>query len=82
MRTTSAPTRVALWMISAGFDAHEDDPLAGIHLTTEGFGRLTHLVRSIAEEHCGGRIVSTLEGGYSLRGLSSSVVAHLDALTE
>ena len=71
-----------LVMISAGFDAHEDDPLAGIHLTTDGFGHLTHLVRSIAEEHCGGRIVSTLEGGYSLRGLSSSVVAHLDALTE
>lgn len=71
-----------LVMISAGFDAHEDDPLAGIHLTTEGFGRLTHLVRDIAEEHCEGRIVSTLEGGYSLRGVSSSVVAHLGALTE
>jgi acetoin utilization deacetylase AcuC-like enzyme len=71
-----------LVMISAGFDAHEDDPLAGMNVTTEGFGALTRLVRDIADEHCGGRIVSTLEGGYSLSGLSSSVVAHLEALTE
>ena len=71
-----------LVMISAGFDAHEDDPLAGVNLTTEGFAALTRHVRDIADEHCGGRIVSTLEGGYSLLGLSSSVVAHLEALTE
>jgi len=71
-----------LVMISAGFDAHEDDPLAGVHITTDGFAQLTRLARDIAEEQCGGRIVSTLEGGYSLRGLSASVVAHLQALTE
>ncbi len=71
-----------LVMISAGFDAHEDDPLAGVHITTDGFARLTRLVRDTAEEQCDGRIVSTLEGGYSLRGLSASVVAHLQALTE
>jgi len=71
-----------LVMVSAGFDAHEDDPLAGVNVTTEGFGTLTRLVRDIADEHCGGRVVSTLEGGYSLHGVSSSVVAHLEALAE
>ena len=71
-----------LVMISAGFDAHEDDPLAGVNVTTEGFGTLTRLMRDIADEHCDGRIVSTLEGGYSLHGVSSSVVAHLEALAE
>ncbi|GIX06371.1 MAG: histone deacetylase [Candidatus Poribacteria bacterium] len=72
--------RPDLILISAGFDAHESDPLASIYLTAEAFGRLTAYVRELAEECCGGRIVSALEGGYSLHGLSTSVVEHLKGL--
>ena len=70
-----------LVMLSAGFDAHELDPLGNINLTTDGFGRLTDIVRALAEEHCGGRLVSLLEGGYSLKGLGDSIVRHLERLT-
>ena len=69
-----------LVLISAGFDAHTLDPLAGMDVTTDGFGLLTDIVSGIAAEWCGGRIVSALEGGYSLSGVSSSVVAHLERL--
>ncbi|MBM3214612.1 histone deacetylase [Candidatus Poribacteria bacterium] len=71
-----------LILISAGFDAHEADPLGGMRVTTHGFGALTSIVRELADELCGGRIVSSLEGGYSLDGLSSSVVEHLARLSE
>ena len=67
-------------LVSAGFDAHRSDPLANIGLTETGFGYLTTLVRDIAETHCGGRLVSVLEGGYDLDALAASVVAHLRAL--
>ncbi len=65
-------------LISAGFDAHYLDPLAGIELTATGFARLTDLILEFAEE----RVVSALEGGYSLEGTSESVVAHLERLTD
>lgn len=67
-------------LISAGFDAHRDDPLAGMHVTEAGFGELTRLVRQLADERCGGRIISCLEGGYNLPALAKSVHAHLTAL--
>jgi len=67
-------------LISAGFDAHRDDPLAGMKVTEEGYVDLTRIVQSIAGDHCGGRIVSLLEGGYDLNGLAASVEAHLEAL--
>lgn len=67
--------------ISAGFDAHEADPLGGMNVTAEGFAALTDIVVALADEFAQGRIVSTLEGGYSLDGLSSSVVAHLERLS-
>ncbi len=70
-----------LILISAGFDAHELDPLGNINITTDGFGRLTDIVRAIAEEHCGGRLVSLLEGGYNLKGLGDSIVRHLERLS-
>lgn len=66
-----------LLIISAGFDAHRDDPLAGMGLTEESFARMTGLVVQTARAHCGGRIVSVLEGGYGLEALAGSVEAHL-----
>jgi len=67
-------------LISAGFDAHRDDPLGGMRLTSGDYGELTGTVREIAEEHCGGRIVSFLEGGYDLDALAESAAAHVRAL--
>ena len=69
-------------MISAGFDAHYLDPLASINVTAEGFAALTDIVAEIAAETARGRIISALEGGYSLRGVSESVVAHVERLVK
>lgn len=69
-------------LISAGFDAHASDPLGGVMLTADGFGELTRLVKSMAAEHCGGRVVSVLEGGYDLEALAASTEAHLRALMD
>ena len=68
--------------ISAGFDAHQLDPLATIDLTGEGFATLTSIVLDIAAKAAEGRIVSALEGGYSLKGLSESIVAHVGQLVK
>ena len=67
-------------LISAGFDAHIDDPLGGMAVTSDGFGELTRIVKEIACTCCEGRIVSLLEGGYDLDGLARSVEAHLRVL--
>ena len=72
--------RPEVLMISAGFDAHAEDPLAQIRLSEEGFEHITKLLVESAEKHCGGRVVSALEGGYNLRALGRSVVRHLVAL--
>lgn len=69
-----------LLMISAGFDAHERDPLAQLRLQAEDFGWVTRELAAIADRHACGRMVSTLEGGYDLQGLSESCVAHVAAL--
>jgi acetoin utilization deacetylase AcuC-like enzyme len=69
-------------LVSAGFDAHRLDPLATINLTAEGFATLTSIVVDLAAETAEGRIVSALEGGYSLKGLSESIVAHLGQLVK
>ncbi len=69
-------------MISAGFDAHRDDPLAGMALTEEGYGVLSRIVLDIAHRHCRGRVLSCLEGGYNLNALSASVERHVLALVE
>jgi len=66
--------------ISAGFDAHRDDLLGGMRVTESGFGRLTAIVMEIAEQTCEGRIVSVLEGGYTLKALARSVGAHIEVL--
>jgi acetoin utilization deacetylase AcuC-like enzyme/formylglycine-generating enzyme required for sulfatase activity len=69
-------------LISAGFDAHEDDPLGGMKVTAQGYGQLTRIVKQLAETCSKGRLVSVLEGGYSLEGMAESVEAHLRALME
>ncbi len=69
-------------LVSAGFDAHEADPLGGMKLTSRGYAELTRIVKSIAREHCDGRLVSVLEGGYDLHGLAASVEAHIRVLME
>jgi acetoin utilization deacetylase AcuC-like enzyme len=67
-------------IISAGFDAHKDDPLAGMGLTEEGYATLTGIVAGIARRHSRGRILSCLEGGYNLKALAASVERHVQAL--
>jgi len=69
-------------LISAGFDAHADDPLGGMKVTAKGFADLTRVVKRIAATSARGRIVSVLEGGYDLDGLARSVDAHLRVLME
>jgi len=71
-----------LLMISAGFDAHALDPMAHMRLTTEDFSWVTHQLCTLAEEFCGGRVVSVLEGGYDLKSLTVSCAAHVKALLE
>jgi acetoin utilization deacetylase AcuC-like enzyme len=67
-------------LISAGFDPHRDDPLTELGMTADGFSRLTREVREIADRHCGGRIVSALEGGYDVEALGESAAKHVEAL--
>ncbi len=69
-----------LVIISAGFDAHRDDPLAQLNWTTPDYAWLTQQLCTIADEFCGGRIVSTLEGGYDLNALTAATSAHVDEL--
>jgi len=69
-----------LILISAGFDAHNDDPLAALHLYEPDYSWITTELCQIAADKCGGRIVSTLEGGYDLNALASSVATHVAAL--
>lgn len=69
-----------LILVSAGFDAHAADPLGDLMLTEADFGWITRLIRSAAESHAKGRIVSVLEGGYDLDALARSVAAHVEAL--
>lgn len=71
-----------LIIVSAGFDAHRLDPLAGLQLEDEDFGWITHAVMEIADDVCEGRIVSILEGGYSAEGLAGGCAAHVRALLQ
>lgn len=71
-----------LLIISAGFDAHARDPLANLNLTEDDFVWVTHALMDIADKHCAGRVVSTLEGGYDLTGLAEATAAHVKTLME
>ncbi|TCT24896.1 histone deacetylase family protein [Thermomonas haemolytica] len=72
--------RPQLVLISAGFDGHRRDPLAGLQLEAEDYARLTARLVALADRHCDGRVVSMLEGGYDLEALAECSVAHVDAL--
>jgi acetoin utilization deacetylase AcuC-like enzyme len=74
--------RPDLILISAGFDAHIDDPLANVAWETEDFAWLTRALCELAQEVCGGRVVSTLEGGYDLNALAAATAAHVQVLKE
>jgi acetoin utilization deacetylase AcuC-like enzyme len=69
-----------LIIISAGFDAHEDDPLAQLRLREADFAWVTEALCDLADSHAGGRVVSTLEGGYDLNALAASTAAHVEVL--
>ena len=69
-----------LLLISAGFDAHYRDPLAGLNLTANDFDWVTGALMELAGKHCENRLVSLLEGGYDLEGLAESVEAHVNRL--
>ena len=69
-----------LILISAGFDAHEADPLGGMKVTDDGYAAMTKMLVTAAEEFCGGKIVSLLEGGYNLNTLGATVARHVKEL--
>ena len=72
--------RPEMLLISAGFDAHENDPLAGLDVATEDFESVTDFLCAAAERLCAGRVVSTLEGGYNLKDLAASTAGHVRSL--
>ena len=67
-------------LISAGFDAHRDDPLGQINLSMEFFGWMTERVMEMADQYCNGRVISILEGGYNLKALALYIAEHLRVL--
>lgn len=69
-----------LIIVSAGFDAHSRDPLGSLRMEAEDFAWATRELLKSAEKNCSGRLVSVLEGGYDLQGLSDSVAAHVGEL--
>lgn len=74
--------RPQLVLISAGFDSHVDDPIGSLQLESDDFTTLTEVVLDVAQVHCGGRVVSLLEGGYNPLALAESVECHLLALLQ
>ena len=71
-----------LLIVSAGFDAHKADPLAQLRLETADYGWITRELMRVAAAHCGGRIVSVLEGGYDLVALAASAAVHVRGLMQ
>ena len=71
-----------LLIISAGFDAHREDPLAQIRLETDDFAWITDALLAVASKHCSGRVVSVLEGGYDLEALAASAAVHVRGLMQ
>ncbi len=70
-----------LILVSAGFDAHENDPLGSEMITTEGYGKLTTQIKKLAEDVCSGKVLYFLEGGYNVQDLAKSVSSCIDAFT-
>lgn len=73
--------RPQILFVSAGFDAHREDPLANLRLTEADYAWVTGELVALADRHAQGRIVSSLEGGYALSALGRSAVAHVKALS-
>jgi len=73
--------RPDLLLVSAGFDAHERDPLAGMRLTTEGYARVTARLLAVADEVCSGRAVLVTEGGYDLHAIETCLDAVMGLLS-
>ncbi|KAA3609986.1 MAG: histone deacetylase [Calditrichaeota bacterium] len=71
-----------LVFISAGFDAHVSDPIGGMNVSSDGFAQMTKIITAFANDHCDGKIISMLEGGYDLNGLAESVTEHLMVLNQ
>ena len=69
-------------LISAGFDAHKDDPLAQFNLKTEDYYIITKRILEVSRRFCNGKVVSILEGGYDLKALKESTERHVDAFIE
>jgi len=67
-------------LMSAGFDAHMDDPLGAMRVTTPQFGRLTGLISAVADDCCEGRMVVVTEGGYDLRAIAGSLRSVIDVM--
>jgi acetoin utilization deacetylase AcuC-like enzyme len=78
----AARVKPQLVLVSAGFDAHREDPIGSLELETEDFDRLTRTVLGVAGEYADGKVVSVLEGGYNAGRLAESVGAHLSVLLE
>jgi acetoin utilization deacetylase AcuC-like enzyme len=74
--------RPEMILVSCGFDAHRDDPLAAMEVTGDGYRAMARIVDALADELCGGRQVHVLEGGYALSGLEDGTRAPLDVLLE
>lgn len=74
--------RPQMVLVSAGFDAHANDPLGGLELHESDYRWVTQLIADVARRHAGGRIVAALEGGYDLDALARSVDAHIAVLRE
>ncbi|HEY4000410.1 MAG TPA: histone deacetylase [Candidatus Xenobia bacterium] len=82
LRPAARQFKPQLILVSAGFDAHQRDPLANMNVSTDGFRQLAAWVRALAEETpAGGKVVAVLEGGYDLQALSESVVGVLETWT-
>lgn len=67
-------------LLSSGFDAHRRDPMGGMRVTEQAYGEITRRIVESAGRHCGGRVLSLLEGGYDMEGLAASVAEHVLAL--
>ena len=69
-----------LFLVSAGFDAHKEDPFAGLNLVDDDYRWITNLIVDLSKQFAGGRVISTLEGGYDLNALARSARIHLESL--
>jgi acetoin utilization deacetylase AcuC-like enzyme len=78
----AARTKPQLVLLSAGFDAHKDDPIGSLGLETDDYIEMTRRIAAVADEHAGGKLVSVLEGGYNLQALADSIAVHLKMLLE